>query len=205
MTAHITPLFRFILQFSMRQFFSTILLLFAANVLLAQGYYWQSASKKKHINYLSVEGGGGLRMYFGDIQQQGQLFNKPKLGYQFGARYQWKPRLGLALQLGGRAYQGNIRYAYPGATAHLDGKLWEGQFVIQFNWLKWEDFRVRMFTDRDPVTKINSYIGAGFGGSLFNASYTSNYISSADTLVGEYEAGSAGGFGMYVPVEFGIR
>lgn len=190
----------------MPQLSLTLLLFLLINgSLWAQGYYWQSASKKRHISYVSVEGGGGLRMYFGDIQQPGQLFNKPKLGYQVGVRYQMRPRFGVALQLGGRSYQGNIRYAYPGASAHMDGKLWEGQLVFQFNWLKWEDFTVRMFTDRDPVTKLNSYLGAGFGGSLFNASYSSNYISSADTLVAEYEGGSAGGFGIYVPVEFGVR
>ena len=73
---------------------------------ISQGYYWQSGSKEKKLKNLSVNGGVGLRMYFGDIQKKGSVFNKPKLAYGIGVRYQMRPKFGLSLGLEGRGMKG---------------------------------------------------------------------------------------------------
>ena len=68
----------------------------------AQGYYWKNAGKKKYIQNLTVDAGLGLRMYSGDIQQRGSLFNPMKLAYGLGVRYQANERFGFALNGAGR-------------------------------------------------------------------------------------------------------
>ena len=198
--------------------FSILLIVFigCVSTSLSQSYYWQSGSKTKKIQNLSVDGGVGLRMYFGDIQQKGSVFNKPKLAYGLGVRYQMRPRLGFALNLEGRGYEGNAEHGgFPDAVDKMTGKLWGGHIMVQYSWLKWEDFTRKMFTDRDPVTKINMYTGVGFGGAMFTASYTSRTYKTQtfqDTLGKDSivflpvdASGSAGGFGMYVPVVLGVR
>lgn len=182
----------------------------------AQSYYWQSAGKTKKIQNLSVDGGGGLRMYFGDIQQKGSVFNKPKLAYGIGVRYQMRTKLGFALNLEGRSYEGNAEHGgFADAVDKMTGKLWGGHLMVQYSWLKWEDFTRKQFTDRDPVTKINMYMGLGFGGALFNSSYSSRKYSTqtftdslgrdSSVFVPVDASGSAGGFAMYVPVSLGVR
>ncbi len=182
----------------------------------AQSYYWQSASKVKKIQNLSVDGGVGLRMYFGDIVQKGSVFNKPKIAYGIGLRYQMRPNLGFALNLEGRGYEGIAEHGgFPDAIDQMTGKLWGGHLMFQYSWLKWEDFTRKMFADRDPVTKINLYSGVGFGGGLFTASYSSRTYKTQtlkDTLGQDSivflpvdTSGSAGDFGMYVPIVFGAR
>gem|GEM_PF-381510 len=199
-----------------------IVLMLICSAAFSQRYYWQSQpGKKKLYKYITVDGGVGLRMYFGDIQQPGAVFNKPKLAYGLGVKYQWRPRLSLAAQFEGRGYKGYREHGgYPDALDQMDGKLWGGHMSVNFHWLKWEDFSSRSFTDRDPVTKGSAYIGAGFGGSMFTASYTSRVyekmtvtytdtVTMRDTSVTDFfpvdNSGSAGGFGMYVPIVFGVN
>ncbi|HAW20046.1 MAG TPA: hypothetical protein DCX14_07690 [Flavobacteriales bacterium] len=183
---------------------------------ISQGYYWQSGSKEKKLKNLSVNGGVGLRMYFGDIQKKGSVFNKPKLAYGIGVRYQMRPKFGLSLGLEGRGYEGKAEHGgYPDAVDQMTGKLWGGHLMVEYSWLKWEDFTRKQFTDRDPVTKMNMYLGVGFGGALFNSSYTSRIYESfvvTDSLGADSTffspvdmSGSAGGFAMYVPVSLGFR
>ena len=172
--------------------------------LSAQGYYWQGTKKKQYIKYLTVEAGPGVRMYFGDVQQSGSNLNKIRIGYQLGLRYQLRPRWGIALKLGGRGYRGEKTLGLPGAYNRMTGKLWEGMVTGQFSWVPWEDFNIRQFTERDPVSKSNLYVGLGVGGSQFSASYVTNYISG-DSLVSEFEGGSASGIAIFVPFSFGFR
>ncbi|MBT3647741.1 MAG: hypothetical protein HN542_05815 [Flavobacteriales bacterium] len=187
----------------------------------AQRYYWQSGTKEKKIKNLTIDGGGGFRMYTGDIKTDGSLFNKWKLAYGLGARYQWRPKIGFALELAGRSYEGEKDHGgYEDALDQMTGKLWEGNLTFQYSFLRWEDFTVRQFTDRDPVRKTNGYVGVGFGGALFSSSYTSRmYVKQTVTWVDSItmistdttifvpidNSGSGGGFGMYVPVVFGMR
>jgi hypothetical protein len=199
-----------------RGFITILFLIGLINSSNAQSYYWQSGTKGKKIQNLSLDGGVGLRMYFGDIQQKGSIFNKPKLAYGIGVRYQMRPKLGFALNLEGRGYEGNAEHGgFPDAIDQMTGKLWGGHLVVQYSWLKWVDFTRKMFTDRDPVTKINLYTGVGFGGALFTASYSSRTYKTQtlkdslgqDSIVFSPvdASGSAGGFGMYVPVVLGAR
>lgn len=183
----------------------------------AQGYYWESASKKKRAPYYSFDLAGGLRQYHGDIQNKGSLFNPLKPAYGLGVRYQFNPRWGTALQLSGRGYAGKAdRGAAADAVDQMQGKLWDGNLSAQFNWLRWEDFNQRSFTERDPVTKLNLFVGTGFGASLFNSSFTSRYYKSTvlkDSLgkdtgsisIAIDNSGSAGGVGLYVPATLGFR
>lgn len=182
----------------------------------AQGYFWQSTAKKRHYKYLTVDGGPGLRMYYGDVQQPGALFNKVKVAYGLGVRYQWRTRVGFAAQFGGRGYAGKREHGgFPDAIDEMTGSLWEGQLHINYSWLKWEDFTQRHFTERDPVTKINAYVGTGFGGSQFTASYTSRtyQVATAQDSLGNDSiytypvdnSGSSAGVGIFVPVVFGMR
>ncbi len=183
----------------------------------AQGYYWGSGGKKKHIQNLTVNAGLGLRMYSGDIQQRGSLFNPVKLAYGAGARYQFNPRLGVTLDGAGRGYKGKAEQGagFPDAIEEANGKLWEANMTIQFSILKWEDFTQRQFTDRDPVTKGNVYVGVGGGAALFNGSYSSLRYATAtalDSLGNDSSytypvsaSGSGSGFGFYVPFVFGVR
>ena len=160
-------------------------------------------------------------MYTGDIKTDGSLFNKWKLAYGLGARYQWRPKIGFALELAGRSYEGEKDHGgYEDALDQMTGKLWEGNLTFQYSFLRWEDFTARQFTDRDPVRKTNGYVGVGFGGALFSSSYTSRmYVKQTVTWVDSItmistdttifvpidNSGSGGGFGMYVPVVFGMR
>ena len=160
-------------------------------------------------------------MYTGDIKTDGSLFNKWKLACGIGARYQWRPKIGFGLELAGRSYEGEKDHGgFEDAIDKMTGKLWEGNLTFQYSFLRWEDFTVRQFTERDPVRKTNGYVVVGFGGSLFSSSYTSRMytkqtftvvdsvtmISSDTTLFTPVDnSGSAGGFGMYVPVLFGMR
>ncbi|MEX2596558.1 MAG: hypothetical protein WEC59_06460, partial [Salibacteraceae bacterium] len=182
----------------------------------AQGYFWESAGKTKRIKYLTVDAGLGLRMFSGDIQQRGSLFNPLKLAYGIGARYQFRPHVGVGLSLAGRGYKGYAEHGgYPDAVDEMNGSLWEGALSFQYSVLKWTDFTKRSFTDRDPVSKGNIYVGVGGGASLFNASFTSrkyrteNYTDSLgrdSTVAFPVDAsGSGGGFAFFVPVSFGLR
>lgn len=182
----------------------------------AQGYPWQGSTKKKHISYLSVSAGPGFRMYYGDIQQPGALFNKVKLAYGLDVRYQWRPRWGFVGQFAGRGYEGKREHGgYADALDQMTGSLWAGQVQVQYNWLKWEDFTKRQFTERDPVTQSNAYVGVGFGMSQFTASFTSRtyQVATATDSLGNDStyafpvdnSGSAGGIGMFVPISFGYR
>ena len=204
------------LQNMIRGFITILFLIGLINSSNAQSYYWQSGTKGKKIQNLSVDWGVGLRMYFGDIQQKGSVFNKPKLAYGIGVRYQMRPRIGFALNLEGRAYEGNAEHGgFPDAVDKMTGKLWGGHLMVQYSWLKWEDFTRKMFTDRDPVTKINIYTGVGFGGALFSASYSSRTYKThtfQDTLGKDSivflpvdASNSDGDFAMYVPVMIGAR
>ena len=166
----------------------------------AQSYYWQNAGKKSHLKYLTVGGGIGGRMFFGDVQTTGQLFNKVKMAYQVDLRYQQTRHIGYSIQMGGRKYRGLKEFAYPGSFEEMNGGVWEGELMFQFNWLKWEDLSVHKFAGYDPVVNINSYIGIGAGGSLFSSSFESNYTSSSDSLLTVNIENSASGFGFYVPV-----
>lgn len=176
-----------------------------AQLLSAQGYYWQEAKKEQKWRNLTFGLGAGNRMYFGDIQQTGSIFNKINMAYQMEARYQMNPRLGVALQSGGRKYSGYKQFAYPGSYQELSGRLWEGHFVGQFSPLKWIDMNVHKFAGYDPIVRANLYIGAGVGGSIYNASYDLVYNSSSDSTVSVSESKSASGFAMYVPIEVGFR
>ncbi len=184
-----------------------LILLFAAlgTSVCAQGYYWQGAKKKQRYRNVSLDVGPGLRMYFGDVQQSGSRFNKINLAYQLGARYQMRPKWAIALKLGGRGYRGERQYGLSGSYARLTGKLWEGALTCQFSWIAWEDFSIRQFTERDPLAKSNAYIGLGLGGSQFSASYVTNYLAASDSLVTEFEGGSASGIALFVPVTIGYR
>jgi opacity protein-like surface antigen len=182
----------------------------------AQGYFWQSAQKKTHLNYFSVDGGLGMRMYSGDIQQKGGLFNPLRLAYGLGLRYQYRPRLGFALHAAGRGYAGKAEHGgFPDAMDQMTGKLWEGCFMVQYSWLKWEDFSQHMFTDRDPVTKANLFIGLGVGGAMFSSSYTSRVYTTFtvqdsagrdSTIFTPIDrAGAGAGFALQVPIAAGFR
>ena len=200
----------------MKGFFVILFLCCCAAFSQGQGYYWQSGTKENKIKYLSLEAGLGLRMYFGDIQSKGSVFNPVKFAYGAGVRYQMRPKLGFAIQGEGRGYKGKAEHgAYPDAIDEMKGKLWGGHFMVEYSWLKWEDFTRKQFTDRDPVTKSNLFLGAGFGVSQFSASFTSRTyvaIKTTDSLgrdttlkVPFDQSGSASGIGMYVPVSFGGR
>ncbi|MEQ9187001.1 MAG: hypothetical protein RLP15_04650 [Cryomorphaceae bacterium] len=193
-----------------------LFLLLSAMEASAQGYFWQSGQKKQHYKYLSVDAGLGLRMYSGDIQQKGALFNPLRFAYGIGARYQYRPRLGFALHAGARGYKGKADHGgFPDALDDMSGKLWEFSLMTQFSILRWEDFTQRMFTDRDPVRRMNVFLGVGAGGALFNASYTSRkYVTKVfqDTLgrdsmsfVPIDNSGSGAGFAFHVPVVLGGR
>jgi hypothetical protein len=183
----------------------------------SQGYNWVTPGQKKtNIKNLSIEAGLGLRMYFGDIQQKGALFNPVKFSYGIGARYQLRTGLGAAIQLEGRKYKGKAEYGgYPDALAEMEGKLWGGHLIIQYSWLQWEDFTRRQFTDRDPVTKTNLYVGAGFGGALFSSSFTqrtykltrqTDSVGRDSTIAFAIDnSGSSAGIALYVPAVFGFR
>ncbi|MEZ4722263.1 MAG: hypothetical protein R2813_10355 [Flavobacteriales bacterium] len=184
----------------------------------AQGPAWGGSpgGKKNSIKNLSVEGGFGFRMYFGDIQQKGSLFNPIKLTYGIGARYQFLPAFGTTLQLEGRGYKGKAEHGgYPDAIDEMTGKLWGGQLLVHYSWLRWEDFTKRQFTERDPVKKINAYIGSGFGAAMFSSSYTSRKyrtVTGKDSLGNDSTyafpvdaSGSAAGVAPYVPIVLGFR
>lgn len=191
-------------------------LLLTAAESLAQGYFWQSGQKKQHYRYLSADAGVGLRMYSGDIQQKGSLFNPLKFAYGLGVRYQYRPRLGFALHAGARGYKGKAEHSgFPDALDEMNGKLWEFSVMTQFSILRWEDFTQRMFTDRDPVRRMNVFVGVGAGGALFNGSYTSRKyrtevlqdtagFDSTAFIPSDY-SGSGAGFAFHVPVVFGGR
>ncbi|GAB5539257.1 MAG: hypothetical protein Salg2KO_13600 [Salibacteraceae bacterium] len=200
----------------MKQLWFIVLAMVVSYSLSAQGYYWQSGTKESVIKNLTVDGGAGGRMYFGDIQKDGAVYNPVKLAYGVGVRYQMRPRLGFVIEGEGRKYRGKAEHGgFPDAIDEMEGSLWGGHLAVQYSWLKWEDFTQRQFTDRDPVTKINLFVGAGFGGAMFNSSYTSRTYKRrtvTDSLgrdssfnVAVDASGSAGGFGMYVPVQFGVR
>lgn len=199
----------------MRTALTSILLLLTL-ISYSQGYYWQSGTKEKKIKNLTIDGGVGLRMYFGDIQQKGSVFNPVKIGYGIGVRYQMRPRLGFNLELEGRGYKGKAEHGgYVDAIDEMTGKLWGGHFLVEYSWLSWEDFTRKQFTDRDPVTKTNMYLGLGFGGALFASSYTSRTyktVNSIDSLGKKVvtnfpvdNSNAAAGFAMYIPVSFGGR
>lgn len=182
----------------------------------AQGYYWQSGTKEKIWKNFTVDAGVGGRMYFGDIQQKGAIFNPIKLAYGAGVRYQWRPRFGFTANFEGRGYRGKAEHGgFPDAIDEMTGNLWGGNVQAEFSWLRWEDFTKRQFTDRDPVRKTNMFIGAGFGVSMFTASYSSrtytrqvvtDSLGRDTTLFTPVDAsGSSGGIGMYVPVTLGGR
>lgn len=187
-----------------------------AGSLLAQSP-WNTSSKPNRWKHLSVEAGVGGRMYFGEIQKKGSLFNPIKLTYGAGVRYQFTPRLGAALQVEGRGYKGKaVHGGHPDALDEMNGQLWGGHIMGQFSILRWEDFTRRQFTERDPVTKINTFVGAGFGMAQFSASYTSRtyqVITQRDSLGNDTAtfsfpvdaSGSAAGMAPYVPVVFGFR
>lgn len=193
-----------------------LLSLFVSSTADAQGYFWESGSKTKRSKYISVDGGVGMRMFSGDIQQRGSLFNPMKFAYGVGARYQWSPHAALALQLGGRRYAGKREFGgFPDAIAEMNGSLWEGDLMFQYSILRWEDFTKRMFTDRDPVRKGNVFVGVGAGGALFNSSYNQRTYSTqtvTDSLGNDTTlstpvdvSGGGSGFVFRVPVTFGIR
>jgi hypothetical protein len=196
--------------------FLTILILFVSLGSMGQGYYWQSGSKQKKIQNLTLDAGLGLRMYFGDIQQKGSVMNPVKIGYGLGVRYQMRPNMGLALQLEGRGYKGKAEHAgYVDAVDEMNGKLWGGHLMFQYSWLRWEDFTRKQFTDRDPVTKTNMFLGVGFGGALFASSYNSRTYSTVTVVDSTGKkiitnfpvdaSNAAAGFAMYVPVVLGGR
>ena len=189
----------------MLRLFFILSILFCALTSNAQSYYWQSAGKKSRLKYLTVGGGIGGRMYFGDVQPTGQIFNKVKMAYQVDLRYQQTRHIGYSIQMGGRKYKGYKAFAYPGSYQEMNGGVWESQIMFQYNWLKWEDLSIHKFAGYDPVVNINSYIGIGAGGALFSSSFESNYTSSSDSLLTVNIENNASGFGFYVPVEFGIR
>ncbi len=173
--------------------------------------------EEKAAEIFTVDAGLGLRMYSGDIQQKGSLFNPMRLAYGVGVRYQPSPRLGFALNGAGRGYKGKSEQGggFPDAVDEMKGKLWEGNLTVQYSILKWEDFTKRQFTDRDPVTKGNVFIGVGVGGAMFNGSYTSLRYASAigkDSLGRDSaytfpvsSSGSGSGIGIYIPFVFGAR
>lgn len=186
------------------------LLLFLGILLLsislqAQSYYWQQGKKDPFYKYLSFSGGVGQRMFFGDVQKTGSLFNKTKLAFDFDARYQWRTRWGFNIHAAGWKYEGLKTFAYPGSEMVMNGSVWQGAAMVQFNILQWVDFNKASYYGFDPVVKFNTYIATGAGGGIFNSSYSSNYVPSQDTLIDNYSEASAGGFGFYVPVEFGVR
>ena len=196
-------------------------LLLAAGVLwgadtYAQGYFWQSGQKKQNWRYLAFDIGPGLRMYSGDIQQKGGLFNPMKIAYGLGARYQWRPKWGFALHAAGRRYAGKAEHGgFPDALDQMTGRMWEFGVSAQYSLLRWEDFLVRSFTDRDPVRKANVFIGVGGGFSLFNADYTSRkYVTQTfqdtagrDSLafIPRDASGSGTGFAFSLPITVGGR
>lgn len=171
----------------------------------AQSYYWQGGKKEPFYKKLTVSAGVGQRMFFGDVQKTGSLFNKTNLAFDIDGRYQWKKRWGLNLQLAGYKFRGLKTFAYPGSEMTMTGSIWQGAAMVQFNVLQWIDYNKGTFYGFDPVVKFNTYVAAGAGGGLFSSSFNSNYVSSQDTIITNYESGSAGGFGFYVPVEFGFR
>lgn len=193
-----------------------LIILFGVNYAHGQGYYWQGGSKESKLKNLTLDAGVGGRMYFGDIQGKAAVYNPVKLAYGAGVRYQMNPRLGFAGQFEGRGYRGRAEHgAFPDAIDEMTGNLWGGHILIQYSWLKWEDFTQKQFTDRDPVTKINLFLGAGFGGAMFNSSYTSRTYKrtpvvdstgkETNVFLPVDASGSAGGFAMYVPIQFGVR
>lgn len=172
----------------------------------AQGYYWESGSQKKWLSYVTMEAGGGYRMFAGDIQQPNTLFNKLKPGYMGGIRYQPKPHIGFALQGGGRAYRGYREFAYPDSYEEMNGKMWRGQLVFQYNWLQWYDFNLRSFTSLDKANTFNSFLATGGGAGMYNASYQSNYIREMDTTTAvAYQGGASNGVAFFIPVVVGAR
>ena len=195
----------------------SVVFLLASISLHAQGYYWKNAGKKKYIQNLTVDAGLGLRMYSGDIQQRGSLFNPMKFAYGLGVRYQVNERFGFTLNGAGRGYKGIAEQGegFPDAMEEMNGKLWEGNVTVQFSILKWTDFTKRQFADRDPITKGNVFIGVGGGAGLFNGSYSSLRYATAkalDVLGNDSNytylvstSGSGSGFGFYVPIVFGAR
>ena len=200
----------------MKQLVLILFIVFAYFQADAQGYFWQSGGKPKRYKYLTVDGGIGLRMFSGDIQQRGSLFNPMKLAYGVAVRYQMSPHFAPELQLAGRGYRGKAEFGgYPDAVAEMNGTLWEGDLVFQYSILRWEDFTKRMFTDRDPVRKGNVFIGAGAGAALFNSSFsqrTYNTQNFVDSLGNDTSfalpvdlSGGGSGFAFRVPVVFGAR
>jgi opacity protein-like surface antigen len=183
-----------------------VISLFIVNLGYGQGYYWQSSKKRVHYKYLTVGLGSGSRMYFGDVQESGALWNKINLAHQMDLRYQWKKHVGFAIQAGGRKYRGYKTLSGTDSFQEMNGRLWEGQFVAQFNWLKWEDMLKRSFYGFSPLAKVNAYVGLGFGGSLYNASFNSQRTSIVDSVlvVSEFE-NSAAGVAFYIPIEIGFR
>lgn len=192
------------------------ILLISSGDSLAQGYFWQNGQKKQNWRYIAIDGGIGLRMYSGDIQQKGGLFNPMRFAYGLGARYQYRPHWGFNLHFAGRGYKGKAdRGGFPDALDEMTGKLWEFGLGVQYSILRWEDFTKRSFTDRDPVRKANVFIGVGGGASLFNASYTSRRYTTEilqdtngrdSTAFNPVDAsGSGAGFAFSVPITFGVR
>lgn len=171
-----------------------------------QGYYWQSGKKRVHYKYVTVGLGTGNRMYLGDVQESGALFNKISLANQVDLRYQWKKYLGFSFQAGGRKYRGYKELAGTDSYQEMTGRLWEGQFVAQFNWIKWEDMLQRSFAGYSPLSKLNAYIGLGVGSSLYNASFRAQRSTIVDSaLVVTESENSAAGFAFYIPIEIGFR
>lgn len=139
-----------------------------------------------------------------------------KIAYGLGVRYQATPRWGFALHGAGRGYKGKAEHGgFPDAIDEMEGKLWEGSAMVQFSWLRWEDFTKRNFTDRDPVTKANAFIGVGIGASMFSGSFTSrryNVSMTKDSLGRDSavytpidNSGSGSGVGIHIPLTFGVR
>lgn len=185
--------------------FIVCLLVMGSAESFSQSYYWQGGKKKQNYRYLSFDAGLGTRMYFGDIQTSGSQFNKIKLAYELGGRFQFKKRWAVGANLGGRGYKGEKQFGLPGAYSKMDGKLWSGSVSCQFSWLPWEDFSIKQFTSRDPISKSNLFLGLGIGASQYNASYVSNYVAAGDSIVAEFQGGSASGIAVFIPFTFGYR
>ena len=184
-----------------------ILLSIFAYTASAQSYYWQSGKKKKHYKYLTLGGGIGTRMFFGDVQTTSSLFNKLTFAYQTDLRYQWKRNIGIVIQGGGRSFKGKKKYAQPETGQVMSGKLWEGEVAIQYSVLRWEDFLKGSFVGYDDYVRFNTYIGAGVGGSLYNTSTETSLLVSTgvDSTSIVTNSASASGMGVFIPIQLGVR
>lgn len=188
------------------KFIILIISLFIVTQAKGQSYYWQSGKKRAHYKYVTVGLGTGNRMYLGDVQESGAVLNKISLANQLDLRYQWKKYLGFSIQAGGRKYRGFKPLAGIESYQEMTGRLWEGHFVAQFNWIRWEDMLQRSFAGYSPLAKLNAYVGIGVGSSLYNASFRSQRVITVDSVevINETE-NNAAGFAFYIPIEIGFR